>query len=67
MTLRAMIARFEETRDLRLMGGYKQGSDPELDKAVEIVPKVYSALQQSPDASPGADAFRELASVLSAG
>ena len=29
-----MIARFEDTRDLRLMGGYQPGHDSELDQAV---------------------------------
>ena len=38
MKLRAMIARFEDTRDLRLIGGYRAGSDPDLDKAVQLVP-----------------------------
>src|SRR5579872_4937557 len=33
--LRAMIARYEETRELRLMGGYTAGADPLLDKAIK--------------------------------
>jgi flagellum-specific ATP synthase len=45
--LRALIARYEDTRDLRLMGGYRQGSDPELDSAVALVPKIYEAIMQS--------------------
>ena len=32
--LRRLIARYEDTRDLRLMGGYREGNDPELDSAV---------------------------------
>ena len=28
MQIRAMIARYEDTRDLRLMGGYHRGTDP---------------------------------------
>ena len=31
--LKALIHRFEETRDLRLIGGYRQGADPDLDMA----------------------------------
>jgi flagellum-specific ATP synthase len=62
--LRAMIARFEESRDLRLMGGYHTGSDAELDQAVSLVPKVYAALTQSPSSPLSEDAFRELASAL---
>ena len=36
--LRAMIARYEETRELRLMGGYTAGADPVLDKAIKSAP-----------------------------
>ena len=43
-----MIARFEDTRDLRLMGGYHTGPDPDLDQAVSLVPIIYEALSQSP-------------------
>lgn len=64
--LRAMIARFEDTRDLRLMGGYRGGSDPELDKAIEIVPKLFEAMKQGPRDSTSTDAFQEVARALSA-
>ena len=62
--LRAMIASYEDTRDLRLLGGYTAGSDPELDHAVLMVPRLYSALNQSPLDPPSQDAFRELADIL---
>jgi flagellum-specific ATP synthase len=64
--LRAMIARFEDTRDLRLMGGYRGGSDPELDKAIEIVPKIFEAMKQRPQDAASTDAFQEVARALSA-
>jgi flagellum-specific ATP synthase len=63
--LRAMIARFDDTRDLRLMGGYR-GGDSELDKAVEIVPRLFEALKQSPRDSASVDAFQEVARALQA-
>ena len=63
LKLRAMIARFEDTRDLRLMGGYQTGQDPELDKAIEFVPRIYQGLTQSPGAI-SQDAFKELASAM---
>ncbi len=47
-TLKTLIARFEDTRDLRLMGGYHAGNDLELDRAVALVPKIYEALRQDP-------------------
>jgi flagellum-specific ATP synthase len=62
--LRAMIARFEDTRDLRLMGGYRGGADAELDKAIEIVPKLFEALKQSPRDVASTDAFQEVARAL---
>ena len=63
-TLKTMIARFEDTRDLRLMGGYHPGHDVELDRAVTMVPRVYEALRQEPSAKPSTDVFSELAQVL---
>jgi flagellum-specific ATP synthase len=62
--LRAMIARFEDTRDLRLMGGYHPGRDTELDHAVKIVPRIYDALRQRPDQTFGSDPFRDLSEAL---
>jgi flagellum-specific ATP synthase len=62
--VRGLIARFEDTRDLRLMGGYKPGGDPELDRAVVLVPKIYQALEQDLAAPPSADPFRELSELL---
>jgi flagellum-specific ATP synthase len=64
MKLRAMIARFESSRDLRLMGGYHAGSDPVMDQAVMFAPKIYEAMNQSQGDAPSLDAFRELANTL---
>lgn len=61
MKLRAMVAHFEDTRDLRLMGGYQKGSDGELDRAIELVPRIYEIMKQSLDDPPSADAFKEVA------
>ena len=63
--LRAMIARFEDTRDLRLMGGYQRGLDIELDRAVDLIPKLYESLKQAPKDSPSGDAFQDIARTLS--
>ena len=65
LKLRAMIARFEETRDLRLMGGYHSGQDPELDTAIAFVSKIYNAMTQRPG-TVSEDAFKELAAALHA-
>lgn len=66
LKLRTLVARYEDSRDLRLMGGYRPGTDVELDQAVTLVPKIYEAMQQSPRSEPSLDAFRELANLLQA-
>ena len=65
--LRAMIARYEDTRDLRLMGGYQPGRDASLDQSVEIVPRIYAAMKQDSSAAPSADPFRELRDMIKGG
>ena len=62
--LKAMIARFEDTRDIRLLGAYQAGADPDLDIAVKQVPGIYEALCQSPQDGPSADPFADLARHL---
>lgn len=64
--LKRLVARFEETRDLRAMGGYVQGGDMELDRAIEIVPRLYRALSQSIGDAMSSEAFREIAAAVSA-
>lgn len=62
--LKSMIARFEDTRDIRLLGAYQGGADAELDIAVRQVPLIYEALTQSPGDRPSADPFSDLARHL---
>ena len=62
--LKALIHRFEETRDLRLIGGYRNGSDPDLDMAIKQVPVIYEVLKQTPAEKPAADAYADLANAL---
>ncbi len=62
--LKALVARYEETRELRLMGGYTSGADPVLDKAIRSVPRIYDAMIQAPDAPLCADPFIDLAAAL---
>ncbi|MDZ4790679.1 MAG: flagellar protein export ATPase FliI [Hyphomicrobiales bacterium] len=65
LALRGMAARFEETRDLRLMGGYQTGSDAALDKAIEFTPKLYDALKQGPGDAAMLNPFQDVARVIS--
>ena len=62
--LKSMISRFEDTRDIRLLGAYQGGADAELDIAVRQVPLIYEALTQSPKDRPSADPFSDLARHL---
>lgn len=63
--LKRLVARFEDTRDLRAMGGYVPGADLELDRAIDVVPRLYEVLSQSAADPASADAFREIALALS--
>ncbi len=66
MRLKALIHRYEETRDLRLIGGYRPGADAELDMAIKQAPVIYDILRQAPDAPVSTDAFAELANAMKA-
>jgi len=44
--LRALISKYQENRDLIMMGGYAQGQDPELDTAISIWPDILAFLRQ---------------------
>jgi flagellum-specific ATP synthase len=64
--LRGMIARFEDTRDIRLLGAYQGGVDAELDNAVQQTPLIYEALMQSPRDRTSREPFADLARHLKA-
>jgi flagellum-specific ATP synthase len=61
--LRRLINRYEETKDLRAIGGYTAGTDPDLDFAVQQVPQIYRALNQMPEDGPSKNAFDEMPKV----
>ena len=65
--LKALIHRWEETRELRWIGGYRAGSDPDLDMAIKQVPIICDVLKQTPSDQPSADAYGDLAGALRAG
>jgi flagellum-specific ATP synthase len=67
LKLRTLIARYEDTRDLRLMGGYHRGVDPELDRAIELVPRLFEVMKQHPKDPQSTNAFQEVAQGLAAG
>jgi flagellum-specific ATP synthase len=62
--LKTILAKFEDTKDLRMLGGYQPGSDRELDQAVAVAPIVYAALVQSPESERSENAIQEIAGQL---
>ena len=63
-SLRGLITRFEETRDLRMIGAYQAGSDGHIDQAVALVPLIYNAMQQTPSTPLSSDPYSDLAAGL---
>lgn len=63
--LKGLMSDFEETRDLRLLGGYQPGTNPALDRACQLVPRIYEAMRQSAGTSDLGDPFADLARALS--
>ena len=64
LLLRGLIARYEDSKDLRSMGGYQAGADHELDRAIAIIPKLYTAMIQSAPIENSVDPFADLATYL---
>lgn len=62
--VRGLLSRYEETRDLRMLGGYQPGNDAQLDQAVALTPVIYDSLRQTPASPPSADVFSEIAATL---
>ena len=61
---RALIARYEDSFELRAMGAYQPGADPQLDLAIKIVPRVYELLSQNGDLDADVDPFSALNALL---
>lgn len=48
LRLRQLVSLYLDNRDLMLMGGYTAGTDPDLDKAVTLWPKILDLIRQDP-------------------
>ena len=44
--LRKLISKYQENKDLIMMGGYAQGQDPDLDMAISTWPSILEFLKQ---------------------
>ena len=66
--LRKYISKYNENRDLILMGGYVQGQDPDLDQAMQLWPSIMGFLQQDDeeecDFSKSAEQLKNLVGVV---
>jgi len=60
-----LISRYEETRDLRTIGGHHAGNDTILDRAVELVPRLYDCMRQDLKSPPVDDVYTYLGQTLS--
>ena len=63
---RSLISRYEDSRELRSIGAYQRGSDPELDRAVALVPHIYDLISKTDSTDSGADEepFAQLSKIL---
>jgi flagellum-specific ATP synthase len=64
LQLRQLISRFEETKDLRLISGHRPGADPLLDRAVQLVPRIYELLKQDPHGGAPPNPISSLAQLI---
>lgn len=63
--LKAMLARYEQVRELLPLGAYVQGADPATDKAVENFPRIEAFLcQGTSEAAPFAETIAQLEGLI---
>ena len=63
-TLRKYLSKYNENKDLVLMGGYVQGQDPDLDQALALWPEILKFLHQDENEVCDFDASHEQLSKL---
>ena len=62
---RALLATWQDMQDLVRLGAYKSGTDPAVDEAVRLAPRIEAFLSQSKDEACSVDrGFAELATAL---
>ena len=60
-----VISRYEDMAELIRLGAYRKGSDPEVDEAIELYPKIEEFLGQHKDEYTGIEnGFKQLAHIL---
>jgi flagellum-specific ATP synthase len=62
---RALLAAYEEKRDLIALGAYSKGSDPRLDQAIAAAPELEHFLRQEPTIiDPSASSLAQLKTLV---
>ena len=61
---RSLIASYEDSFELRAMGAYQPGGDPQLDLAIKVVPQIYELLTNRSQDDDSTDPFDALESLL---
>jgi flagellum-specific ATP synthase len=65
---KSLYSRYQRSRDLISVGAYVAGSDPLLDEAIKLFPKMEAFLRQSIDEHFGIDESRQqMQAVLASG
>lgn len=62
--IKGLISQYEDTKDLRMMGGFQAGGDEQLERACRLVPRIYEAMRQASNQVIAGDPFAELAQAL---
>ncbi len=63
--MRELVALYEAKRDLILLGAYAKGTDKELDRAIEVMPRIEAFLRQSSDeVAPFAESVQKMGLAL---
>jgi flagellar biosynthesis/type III secretory pathway ATPase len=63
--MRDMLALYEGKRDLVLLGAYAKGTDRELDRAIERMPRIEAFLQQNAaEIAPFAESVQKMGAAL---
>jgi type III secretion protein N (ATPase) len=63
--MRDMVALFESKRDLVLLGAYAKGTDRELDRAIERMPRIEAFLRQNAaEIAPFAESVQKMGAAL---
>lgn len=66
--IRKLMASYEKARDLINIGAYVEGSDPDIDAAIQALPAILDLLQQPPDQfSPFEETLAQMAQICSGG